>query len=102
MVVVREVTFAFIAPHSHHTPCACAFFLFFVSFTPSMMREASYSSMRMGFYDTVKILIAPKSTSKDEFTLGQKMAAGCISGAMGSVIATPTDLVKVSKQKTLI
>lgn len=42
-----------------------------------------------------KIMLAPPSTRKDEFTLGQKMLAGCISGGVGSVIATPTDLVKV-------
>ena len=67
-------------------------------FTASMLREASYSSLRMGLYDMIKICLAPPNTGKDDFTLVQKIAAGCISGATGSVVATPTDLVKIRFQ----
>lgn len=67
-------------------------------FTASMMREASYSSLRMGLYDMIKIMLASPNTGKDDFTLVQKIAAGCISGATGSVVATPTDLVKIRFQ----
>jgi hypothetical protein len=49
----------------------------------------------MGLYDTIKILMAPRQTAKDDFTLLHKIASGCVSGALGSVIATPTDLVKI-------
>jgi len=62
-----------------------------------MLREASYSSLRMGLYDAIKILMAP-TTAKDDLTLLHKIAAGCASGAIGSVIATPTDLVKIRFQ----
>lgn len=62
-----------------------------------MLREASYSSLRMGLYDAIKILMAP-TTAKDDMTLLHKIAAGCASGAIGSVIATPTDLVKIRFQ----
>lgn len=63
--------------------------------TPSMLREASYSSMRIGLYDYFKGVVAPTGTGKEEFALWQKFVAGCASGMIGSSIATPTDLVKV-------
>ena len=66
--------------------------------TASLLREASYSSIRMGLYDSIKILIAPKGTGKDEFSFWQKLIAGASSGALGSFIATPTDLVKIRFQ----
>lgn len=64
--------------------------------TASLMREASYSGMRMGFYEPVKQLLGasdPKNTS-----LHLKIAAGGITGAVGSAIANPLDLVKVRMQ----
>jgi len=67
-------------------------------FTPSMLREASYSSLRMGLYDVMKGIVAPNAKTKDEFTLWQKLAAGMCSGAIGSSIANPTDLVKIRFQ----
>lgn len=66
--------------------------------TASMLREASYSSIRMGLYDSVKILMAPQGTGKHEFYFWQKLVAGASSGALGSFIATPTDLVKIRFQ----
>jgi solute carrier family 25 protein 14/30 len=66
--------------------------------TASLLREASYSSIRMGLYDSVKVLLAPKGTVKNEFSYWQKLVAGAGSGALGSFIATPTDLVKVRFQ----
>lgn len=44
--------------------------------TASMLREATYSSVRMGFYDPVKNFLAPNANSKDDFTLLQKIMAG--------------------------
>eukprot|EP00455_Lapot_gusevi_P057486 TRINITY_DN9808_c0_g1_i3.p1 TRINITY_DN9808_c0_g1~~TRINITY_DN9808_c0_g1_i3.p1 ORF type:complete len:283 (+),score=64.12 TRINITY_DN9808_c0_g1_i3:105-953(+) len=66
--------------------------------TASMLREASYSSVRLGLYDPIKSIIAPKATSKDDFTLIQKILAGGLSGAIGSAFANPTDLVKIRFQ----
>lgn len=66
--------------------------------TASMMREASYSSIRMGLYDYIKAIIAPPNTDKDSFSIINKLTAGCISGAIGSFIATPVDLIKVRFQ----
>lgn len=66
--------------------------------TASLLREASYSSIRMGLYDSIKTLLAPKGTNKDEFAFWQKLIAGASSGAIGSFLATPTDLVKIRFQ----
>jgi len=69
--------------------------------TPSMLREASYSSIRIGLYDYVKDRIAPGKT-KEEFTLLEKLLAGMISGALGSSLANPTDLVKIRFQSATV
>jgi hypothetical protein len=66
--------------------------------TASMLRESSYSSIRMGLYDSIKSLLAPQGTGKNEFYFWQKLIAGAGSGALGSFIATPTDLVKIRFQ----
>jgi hypothetical protein len=66
--------------------------------TASMLREAIYSSIRMGLYDSIKVLLALKGIEKDEFCFWQKFIAGATSGAIGSFIATPIDLVKIRFQ----
>lgn len=67
--------------------------------TASMMRELSYSSLRMGLYEPARHLIVGDETkSGHEIKLWQKIAAGLISGAVGSSIANPTDLVKIRFQ----
>jgi hypothetical protein len=64
-----------------------------------MMRELSYSSLRMGLYEPARHLIVGDDTkSGQEIKLWQKIAAGLISGAIGSSIANPTDLVKIRFQ----
>jgi len=66
--------------------------------TASMIREMSYSSLRMGLYDPIKDLLAPKAKDKNEFTLFQKILAGGLCGAIGSSIVNPTDVVKIRFQ----
>jgi len=65
--------------------------------TPSMIREWTYSSTRMGLYDPLKTLISG-SKSQDDITLLQKVIAGATSGAIGSAMVTPTDIVKIRFQ----
>lgn len=69
----------------------------FRGITPSMLREASYSSMRMGLYEPARKFIAP-DTPIAEISLWQKILAGFFSGGVGSAIANPTDLVKIRFQ----
>ena len=68
------------------------------SVTPSLMREASYSSIRMGLYDWFRGMLAPAGTRKEEFTLLHKVAAGACSGALASSLNSPLDLMKIRFQ----
>ena len=73
----------------------------FKGITASMLREASYSSLRLGLYDPFKAIVAGGDSSKDDITLTQKILAGGASGAIGSAIANPTDLIKIRFQNVL-
>eukprot|EP01114_Cavostelium_apophysatum_P002865 TRINITY_DN12562_c0_g1_i1.p1 TRINITY_DN12562_c0_g1~~TRINITY_DN12562_c0_g1_i1.p1 ORF type:complete len:307 (-),score=35.96 TRINITY_DN12562_c0_g1_i1:12-932(-) len=70
---------------------------FMKGITASILRELSYSSLRMGLYDEVKSLISPNA-GKNDFTLWNKVLAGALSGAIGSAFVNPTDLVKIRFQ----
>jgi hypothetical protein len=60
---------------------------------PSLLREGSYSTIRMGGYDVMKNQLG--ATDPAHTPLWKKITAGAVSGAVGSAIANPTDLVKV-------
>lgn len=66
-------------------------------FTPSMLREISYSSIRLGMYDYVKAAIAG-SHDKNHPTLLQKIVAGAVTGGLGSAFVNPADLIKIRFQ----
>ena len=62
--------------------------------TPSLLREGSYSTIRMGLYEHFRNAIAPifgsdPSRPKDTSLLA-KILAGAGSGATGAAIANPT------------
>eukprot|EP01114_Cavostelium_apophysatum_P021819 TRINITY_DN7711_c0_g1_i1.p1 TRINITY_DN7711_c0_g1~~TRINITY_DN7711_c0_g1_i1.p1 ORF type:complete len:317 (-),score=55.65 TRINITY_DN7711_c0_g1_i1:628-1578(-) len=63
---------------------------------PSLLREGSYSTIRMGGYDVMKELLGAHDVAHTP--LWKKIVAGATSGAVGSAIANPTDLVKVRMQ----
>lgn len=69
----------------------------FRGITPSMLREASYSSIRMGLYEPARQFVAP-GKPLNEISLWQKIVAGFFSGGVGSAIANPTDLIKIRFQ----
>lgn len=60
------------------------------------MREGSYSTIRLGAYEPLKLQLG--ATDIAHTPLWKKIAAGAVSGTIGSAIATPTDLVKVRFQ----
>ena len=64
--------------------------------TPCRRWQASYSGMRMGFYEPVKQLLG--ATDPHNTPLHTKIIAGAITGTVGSAIANPCDLVKVRMQ----
>lgn len=57
------------------------------------MREASYSTLRLGLYEPLKELFGAKDRAHTP--LWKKICSGAISGAIGSAIACPTDVVKI-------
>lgn len=67
--------------------------------TASMLREVTYSGIRMGTYEYFKNSIhglAPGALATDGLTL--KVLAASVAATLGSAVANPTDLVKVRMQ----
>jgi hypothetical protein len=64
--------------------------------TASLLREATYSTLRIGFYDVFKDIL--KAEDPKRTPLWKKIVAGALAGALGAAIANPTDLVKVRLQ----
>ena len=60
---------------------------------PSLLREFSYSSFRFGLYTPLKSALGVN----DDNLLG-KIASGASSGSIGSVLAVPTDRLKIRMQ----
>lgn len=69
---------------------------------PSLLREASYSSLRLGLYEPVRDgyvgALASAGVANSEGGLAVKLLAGGTSGIIGSAVANPADLLKVRIQ----
>jgi len=61
--------------------------------TPSLMREATYSTLRLGLYEPLKEWFG--ATDPAHTPLWKKLCSGAIAGAIGSAIACPTDVIKI-------
>eukprot|EP00743_Colponemidia_sp_Colp-15_P003056 GILK01003303.1.p1 GENE.GILK01003303.1~~GILK01003303.1.p1 ORF type:complete len:300 (-),score=38.34 GILK01003303.1:731-1630(-) len=62
---------------------------------PAVLRQAVYSSIRMGVYEPIRNAIAGDNPNPS-FLI--KFASGASAGAIGSFVANPTDLVKIRMQ----
>ncbi len=63
----------------------------------AVVREMFYAGLRLGCYDTAKESVAAKL---GHGTLQTKMVAGALSGAFGSAMGSPTELLKVRMQQS--
>ena len=63
----------------------------------SLIREMSYSGIRMGLYEPSKNLLG--ATDPAHTSLSLKVVAGALTGCTGSLLANPFDLVKVRMQR---
>lgn len=63
---------------------------FYKGIGPAWLREASYTSLRLGLYEPVKILVG--ATAGAGFF--RKFLAGAIAGAIGSCAGNPFDVLK--------
>jgi hypothetical protein len=64
--------------------------------TASWLREAIYSSLRLGLYEPFKGLLG--ETDPKHTPMWVRFVAGSMSGFVGSVAGNPTDLLKVRMQ----
>ena len=55
------------------------------------MREASYTSLRLGLYDPIKTII---QGADKEISIAGKFLAGGIAGGIGSLAGNPFDVLK--------
>ncbi|KAI8808770.1 mitochondrial substrate carrier family protein [Cladochytrium replicatum] len=68
----------------------------FSGLSPSLLREATYSTLRMGFYPFFKSFL--QSADEKDISLTKKVVAAGAGGAVAAMIASPSDLVKVRMQ----
>jgi Mitochondrial carrier protein len=57
------------------------------------LREASYTSLRLGLYEPCKMLVGAGDPATATFV--KKFLAGSLAGALGSVAGNPFDVLKV-------
>ena len=67
----------------------------------SMLREISYSSIRMGAYEPIRAILSDDSRDPAEASPHIKFFSALISGGIGSAIANPLDLMKTRFQAVL-
>eukprot|EP00835_Amoeboradix_gromovi_P001772 NODE_88_length_21932_cov_0.317867.p10 type:complete len:283 gc:universal NODE_88_length_21932_cov_0.317867:18626-17778(-) len=65
---------------------------------PSMLRESTYSTMRMGLYEPIRDTLDSVAGSTGNQSLIRKIMSGAMAGAIASSLANPTDLVKIRLQ----
>ncbi|UZJ55256.1 hypothetical protein CBS101457_004576 [Exobasidium rhododendri] len=63
--------------------------------TATCCREMTYSTIRMGTYETFREMYSPIIPIS---SFGNKVIAGITSGSIGALVSTPTDLMKVRMQ----
>ena len=61
------------------------------------LREASYTSLRLGLYEPCKVAFG--CTTPENTTFLKKFAAGSAAGALGSLAGNPFDVLKVSAEE---
>lgn len=66
---------------------------FWKGINAAWLREASYTSLRLGLYEPVKGVIGAKDKNSPFYL---KFAAASISGALGSIVGNPFDVLKTS------
>lgn len=62
----------------------------------SAMREASYSTLRLGLYEPIKRQMG--ATDPKNTPIWKKFLSGALAGLIGSALANPADLIKTRMQ----
>lgn len=64
---------------------------FYKGIQPAWLREASYSSLRLGLYEPIKIIVGANSPGAGFL---RKFIAGALAGAVGCTAGNPFDILK--------
>lgn len=72
----------------------------FGGLTPALLRQASYQSIKMGTFDPIKAFAARRARVPpgEPVPFWILALAGGLAGALGTVLATPTEIAKVRLQ----
>ena len=65
-------------------------------FSAAALREATYSSLRFGLYEPLKVAM-DTSDGTEELPVWKKVTAGLVAGAGAAAIASPTDLIMIRR-----
>jgi hypothetical protein len=68
---------------------------------PSMFREITYSSIRIGGYEPIRQFLCAPGTHPSDTTPTIKLFSALISGGVGSAIINPVDIIKTRLQAVL-
>ena len=63
-------------------------------FSAAALREATYSSLRFGLYEPLKVMM-DTSDGKEVLPVWKKVTAGLVAGAGAAAIASPSDLIMI-------
>ena len=64
-------------------------------FSAAALREATYSSLRFGLYEPLKLMLASNEEEQLSPPVWQKVTAGLVAGAGAAAICSPTDLIMI-------
>ena len=64
---------------------------FYKGITPALLREATYSALRLGLYEPIKMIIGANSPGAGFL---RKFLAGALAGSIGCTAGNPFDILK--------
>lgn len=72
----------------------------FRGLSSSMLRELSFSALRVGLYEPIRdgLVRVGGSTNSDMFRIASRITAGLLAGALASALMCPMDLLKTRAQ----
>eukprot|EP01096_Ripella_sp_DP13-Kostka_P006136 TRINITY_DN2176_c0_g1_i1.p1 TRINITY_DN2176_c0_g1~~TRINITY_DN2176_c0_g1_i1.p1 ORF type:complete len:294 (-),score=105.41 TRINITY_DN2176_c0_g1_i1:21-902(-) len=73
-------------------------FALYNGLSASLLRQATYSTVRFGAYEKIKVWVNSQNAPGQPIPLYQKIASACLSGAAGGIVGTPADVMNVRMQ----
>ncbi|CAF0826429.1 unnamed protein product [Brachionus calyciflorus] len=70
----------------------------FSGIKPALLRQATYGTLKLGFYQYLKKLLFSKDVSNHQEHFYKNIFIGSLSGATANALANPTDVLKIRMQ----